>query len=251
MNNNIIRRISELSVARNRRAIARATTPFKSHTRKTMPIGLAVTRVGAPVAQVPRRTVSRSRTHAKTPKLTATSTDMIDRFAPQAYKNNTWKYYTSLSRNKVIFFNSKTGLPFTFTKEGRRINVPMSYFQRVGFPFEGIRRNARLRKKTYHTFDAYQKRLNKEIRTVRGQPQRNVAHMNVATKVQRYLNGYENALNDVPFSRLMWWASRVPWMGHHYTKYAGKWRRIGNPVPVTRQNLLNNIRLMWNINQNL
>jgi hypothetical protein len=249
MNNNIIRRISEMSLARNRRAISRATT-FKPYTRKTLPIGLAVTQVGAPVAQIPRRSISRTRATAKTPKITYTGTDFVDRYAPQAYKNNTWKYYTAPTRNKVIFFNSKNGMPYTFTKEGRRVNVPMRYFERTGMNLESLRRNAKQRKTKYHTFDAYQKRLNKSIRTVRGQAKENAVYTDIDFKVRRYLGGNASALNNVPFSRLVWWANWAAWMGTPYVKYAGTWRRYSNMIPITRQNILNNIRHMWNFEQN-
>jgi hypothetical protein len=193
--------------------------------------------------------VNRSRATSNTPKIQYMYNNFVDRYAPQAYKNNSWKYYISPTRNKVIFFTTRNGTPYTFTKEGRRVNVPMSYFERTSMNLNTLRRNAKQRRTTYHTYEAYQKRLNKNIRTVRGTTSRNDAWMNIATKVRRYLEGNTNALNDVTFAQLIWWANRsgtvVP-----YVKYAGKWRRYGSPNALTRQNIINNIRIAWNLNQN-
>lgn len=243
---NMIRQISQVSSPRTQRAIARGTTK-SPYTRKTLPIGLAVTKVGAPIAPMTRRTVNRTRASAKTPRI-PNSPNFVDRYAPQAYKNTTWKYYTAPTRDKVIFYNSKNGQPFTFTKDGRRVNVPASYFQRIGMIPNALRERAHPRRKT-HTFTAYQKRLEKHIQTVRGGPMRTQFWMEVNGKVSDYLNGHTNALKNVPTSTLIWWAGQSLWM-HPYEKYGGVWRRQGGGE-VSRNNILNNIQLMWNIHQNM
>jgi hypothetical protein len=252
MNNNVIRRISELSLPRTQRSIAHATTR-NFYTRSTLPIGLAVTRVGAPTAPKQTPVVSRSRATAKTPNLRY-SADIIDRYAPQAYKNNTWKYYVSPSWNRVIFFNTKNGVPFTFKKNGQRTNVSEGYFARVGMGLDALRRSARQRKRYFHTFDAYQKRLNQHVRTVRGTRARANMMVRIGTHVLQYIGGNNSALNDIPFSQLVYWANRTPWMmaghGRPYVKHGEKWFRYGSNVQITKNNILRNIRNTWNYSQN-
>jgi len=239
--NNLLRRISELSTSPTRRALSRATER-RNVTRRTLPIGLAVTRVGGPAVPPPRRVVSRTRETAKTPRLKYFS-NSIDRVAPQAYKNNTWRYYVYPTRNRVIFFNTRNSPAYTFNKDGRRVPVPQTYFARTGLNMNTLRRYAHPRK-AYHTFEQYQKRLGRNQRLERGKPIRNAIYMNIHSKVRRFSEGDAHALNDVSFSKLLYWANHNPLMGSPYIKYGGVWRRYGSQLPLTRQNILNNIRLI-------
>ena len=229
---NMLCQIAQKSSPKTTRALSRATTPY---TRRTMPIGLAVTKVGAPVVSVVRPpAVNRSRATAKTPKISGTN-DPIDRVAPQAYKNNRWQYYSYLSKNMVLFLNTPKGVPYTFNKQGHRVNVAVANWNRT---------RLRLRRKNFHTWDAYQKRLMRFRRLQGSTLPRVLADIDV--KVHRFVNGDRRALDDVPYSRLVMWANlnnRMNSNGPPYFKKAsnGKWHKYSSGETLTKNMILKNI----------
>lgn len=236
---NMLRHIAQSASPRTRRAMSRATTPY---TRRTMPLGLQVTKVGAPTVSVVRPpVVNRSRATAKTPKITRGSVVEIDRTIPQAYKNNTWKYYYRPMQHLFLFLNTPKGVPYTFNKHGKRINAQVP--DHIG----DWRGHLRLRRKI-HTWDAYQKRL-MNFRGLKGSTLPRVL-ASIDAKVQRFIHGDRHALDDVPYSQLILWANmnrRMSSNGRPYVKNAsnGKWYRYGSGQPLTKNMILNNINLSY------
>jgi hypothetical protein len=190
--------------------------------------------------------VNRSRATAKTPKI-GTGVDFIDRAAPQAYKNNRWQYYSYIKRNVVLFLNTPKGAPYTFNKQGQRVNVSPAFLARHELPDNWRRMSLKLRRKNYHTWDAYQKRLMR-FRGLKGSTLPNVL-TGINAKVQRFVNGDRHALDDVPFSRLIMWANVTNWMGSNGTPYVRNmqnqvWRRYGSGENLNKNMILNNIKFM-------
>lgn len=242
--NEMIRTIAGFANARTVRSMSRATGRVPQ-TRRQMPIGLASGRVGTPIVTVRRPPVIvRSRATAKTPRITRVVrgyVNTIDKTAPQAYKNNQWKYYAKLHRNSIVFMNTRNGVPFLIDKQGRRKNVNQAYFTRLG-----VRPNWRnlfvAKRRKEHTWDAYQKRLQIFRNLPKGGLDR--AMNNIDEKVDRYVQGNRTALQNVPFSRLVFWSSITPWMtsnGPPYVKRKGYWTRINSNHVIDKWNVLNNI----------
>ena len=258
---NMLRQIARTASPKTLRALSRATTPY---TRRTMPIGLQVTKVGAPVVSVVRPpVVNRSRSTAKTPKISGTN-DPIDRIVPQAYKNNRWKYYSYVSKNFVAFFNAPTrpqtegrrrarlnwGTMYTFNKHGQRVNVTPEFLKKHKLRESLGHRDLKLkfRRKNFHTWDAYQKRL-----MVKGSTLPHVM-AGINAKVQHFIHGDDHALDDVSYSQLIMWANMTNWMetkgGPPYgkNKSNGKWYRYGSFYePLTKNMILNNINFMHSL----
>lgn len=243
---NMLRHIARTASPKTLRALSRATTAY---TRRTMPVGLAVTRVGAPVVSVVRPpVVNRSRAVAKTPKITRGSSDPIDRIVPQAYKNNRWQYYSPVRRHVVIFLNTPKGVAFTFNKQGQRVNVTNAFLAKHELPENWRRLSLRQRRKNFHTWEAYQKRLMK-FRGLKGSTLPRVL-AGIDAKVQRFIHGDRHALDDVPYSQLVLWANlnnRMSSNGSPYVKNKsnGKWYRYGSGQPLTKNMILNNINLSY------
>jgi len=264
---NILHYIAGVANTRTRRALSRATTAT-AYTRRTLPIGRQVTKVGAPVVSVVRPpVVNRSRSTAKTPKISGTN-DPIDRIVPQAYKNNRWKYYSYISKNVVVFFNAPTrpqtedrrrvrlnwGTMYTFNKHGQRVNVTPEFLAKHKLRENLGHRNLKLkfRRKNFHTWDAYQKRLMR-FRGGKGSTLPRVM-AGIDAKVQRFLHGDDHALDDVSYSQLIMWANMTNWMetkgGPPYWKNArnGKWYRYGSSYEsLTKNMILNNINFMHSL----
>ena len=242
---NMLRHIARTASPRTLRALSRATTPY---TRRTMPVGLQVTKVGAPAVSVVRPpVVNRSRATAKTPKITTGSSDAIDRAAPQAYKNNRWQYYSHLKKNVVLFLNTPKGAPYTFNKQGQRVNVSPAFLARHELPDNWRRMSLKLRRKNFHTWDAYQKRLMR-FSGLKGSTLPNVL-AGINAKVQRFVSGDRHALDNVPYSRLIMWANVTNWMRANGTPYVRNtqnqvWRRYGSGENLTKNMIMNNIELM-------
>jgi hypothetical protein len=245
---NIIRKIAQSASPRTVRSMARATGHVLQGSR-TSPIGLAAGRVGRSIVSVPRRpVVNRSRATAKTPRITRGSANPVDTVVPQAYKNNHWKYYSKVARHLVIFLNTPKGDPFTFNKQGRRVNVTPNLLTRHGVT-QNWRRvvSLRERRKNFHTWGAYQKRLEAFRRLPKSTLNR--ALEDIDNKVRRYVQGDIHALDDVPLSRLIYWANMTTWMQANGTPYVRnmhtkKWHRYGSNEPLNKYMIMNNIELM-------
>lgn len=240
---NMLRYIARTASPQTRRAMSRATTPY---TRRTVPIGLQVTKVGAPI--VPRNrppVVNRSRATAKTPKITRGSSNSIDRIAPQAYKNNRWQYYSPVRRHVVLFLNTPKGVAYTFNKQGQRVNVTPAFIAKHEIAQNWRRVSLKQRRKNYHTWDAYQKRLSGR----KGSTLPRVL-ADIDAKVQRFVHGDRHALDDVPFTRLIMWANmnrRMSANGRPYIRDVHNkiWRRYGSNQQLNKNMILNNINLSY------
>lgn len=240
---NMLRYIARTASPQTRRAMSRATTPY---TRRTVPIGLQVTKVGAPI--VPRNrppVVNRSRATAKTPKITRGSSNSIDRIAPQAYKNNRWQYYSPVRRHVVLFLNTPKGVAYTFNKQGQRVNVTPAFIAKHEIAQNWRRVSLKQRRKNYHTWDAYQKRLS-------GRKESTLPRVlaDIDAKVQRFVHGDRHALDDVPFTRLIMWANmnrRMSANGRPYIRDVHNkiWRRYGSNQQLNKNMILNNINLSY------
>ena len=203
-----------------------------------------------------RRVVNRSRAVSATPKI-STSRDYIDRFAPQAYKNNNWRYYFGWPILKlVVFLNTPKGEPFIFNKEGKRVNLQQKHFTTPGGGIPANwRQKLKLRRKNFHKWEEYQKRITASRRfRRRTNINFNRVYVDIGNKVARYARGDRHALDGVTFAQLVIWANAYnspmaangsPYVQNRATRL---WRRVSQNVPLTRSNILNNIRLEYSSN---
>ena len=254
LSRNELEEIAKFLRPKNRRRLSRATNKY---THSTLPIGLEVTKVGAPPIQVVRPPViNRSRAVSATPKI-PTSRDYIDRFAPQAYKNNNWQYYFGWPILKlVVFLNTPKGEPFIFNKEGKRVNLQQKHFTTPGGGIPANwRQKLKLRRKNFHKWEEYQKRITASRRfRRRTNINFNRVYVDIGNKVARYAKGDRHALDGVTFAQLVIWANAYnspmaangsPYVQNRATRL---WRRVSQNVPLTRSNILNNIRLEYSSN---
>ena len=225
--------------ARSYAAFSRAMTPY---TRKTLPIGLAVTKVGPETVPRARTTVNRSRATAKTPRIS--SGDTVDSTNPAAYKNNNWRYYLIMDARTLIFTNSRNGQPFMIDSHGRRKPVP-ARFNLGGDP--PYRNSLIARKPRFHTWEAYQKRAMRQPRLNRGGVARNRKYQYIGQRVANMIER-RGTLNNVSLPNLIWWSGLNPQMSlayglKPYVKRGGIWyHRNRNPtVPLTKNNVIHNI----------
>ena len=242
LSRNELGEIARFLSPRNRRALSMATSRY---TRKTLPIGLSVTKVGAPAIQIVRPPViNRSRAVAKASPLRF-SKDVIDRSNPAAYKNNTWQFYLPWARDYILFTNTRNGRPFIIDKKtGARKPVPV----RLGV-VNGPLQFLQARKPGFHTWSEYIKRSMKNRRLVAGTNARNAKYRQINTNVRRLIGGNHRALNRYSVSNLVWWANPTRWMqmnGVPYVKYRGRWTRYGANSVLTKNNIINNIHLQNN-----
>lgn len=235
----MLREISRFADPKTRAAFSRATSKY---TRKTIPIGFAVMRVGPRQLSQPRHVINRSRATAKATPLRHSS-DVIDRVNPAAYKNNAWRFYRVWGRDHILFTNSRNGNPFTINKKtGARKPVPA----RLGVA-NGSLEHLTARKNGFHTWSAYVKRAMRDRRISAGKGVRDAKYAQINANVQRLLGGNNRALNRYSVPNLVWWANPTRWMdanGTPYVKYRGQWVRYGSNTPLTKSMIVENIRLM-------
>ena len=240
----LLRTIASRGNPETRRSMARAT----AIPRRQTPIGLAVTQVGSPTVSPKRHVVNRSRATAKTPTLKY-SRDTIDSVNPAAYKNNTWKYYIYLNKGQIAFANTRNSQPFLIDrKTGARKPLPAARLGVTNGPLQGMLP----RRESFHTWNAYQKRLMRDQKYQAGKNGYKMMVSDVNVKVQQYLNGNNSVLNNIPTTRLILWARTKNWMnanGELYVKLRGKWHRYGGGE-VTKNNIKNNIRRMASVRNN-
>ena len=233
----MLREISRFVNLRTLAAMSRATR----YTRKSLPVGLAVTRVGPRPVSFPRQVVNRSRSVAKASPLKF-SRDVIDRTNPAAYKNNTWRFYFPWSRDYILFTNTLNGQPFIIDKKtGERKPVP-ARLGVVNGPLQFLQN----RKPGFHTWSEYVKRSMKNRRLVAGTSVRNAKYAQINANVQRLVGGDQRALNRYSLSNLVWWANPTKWMqmnGIPYVKYKGQWTRCCSNGTLTKNNIIDNIHL--------
>jgi len=242
---NMLREMLSHASPRTRRRFAQATTR-NFYTRRTLPIGLQVTKVGP--SQFPSHTprvINRSRAVAKASPLRL-SGDSIDRINPAAYKNNTWRFYRVWNRNHILFTNTRNGNPFILDKRtGARKPVPA----RLGIA-NGPLQRLTARKNGFHTWTAYIKRAMRNRRLIAGKGVRNAKYTRINTNVQRLLDGNNRALNRYSVPNLVFWANPTQWMqmnGTPYVKYRGQWARHGSNSVLTKNDIIENIRLQHSL----
>jgi hypothetical protein len=240
----MLREVGKKLNARSYAAFSRAMTPY---TRKTLPIGLAVTKVGPSAVQRARTTVNRSRATAKTPRIS--SGDTVDSTNPAAYKNNNWQYYLIMDARTLIFTNSRNGQPFMIDSHGRRKPVPARFNLSGDPPYKNT---LIARKPRFHTWEAYQKRLLRQPRLNRGGVARHRKYQYIDQRVANMLER-RGTLNNVSLPNLIWWSGISRQMSiayglKPYVKHGGRWyRRNRNPtVPLTKNNVIRNIHHMHN-----
>jgi len=205
----------------------------KTH-RAKLPIGLAVLNVGPrPVPRTRYPVINRSRAAAKAPRLRM-STNIIDKYFPIAYKNNAWRFYSPVyvggRFGYFLFFNTRNGQPFLINKKtGQRKNVPLRY---------GVIHPAEHRiwpRKNIHTWNAYMKRLTKNI------PMKQVGKL-----IQKYVHGDRTALDRVSLEMLIRWINHDKRMaGTLYNKRNGVWYSINRGREINRADVLENINLAY------
>jgi len=235
----MLREVGKKLNARSYAMLSRSMTPY---TRKTLPIGLAVTKVGPNAVPRARTHVNRSRSVAKTPRIS--SGDTVDSTNPAAYKNNNWRYYLIWDARTLIFTNSRNGQPFMIDSHGRRKPVPARFNLSGNPPYKNT---LVARKPRFHTWDAYQKRTLRQSRLNRGSVARSRKYQYIGSRVNNMLER-RGTLNNVSFPNLIWWAGLNPQMSlaygvKPYVKRGGRWYiRNRNPtVPLTKQNVIRNI----------
>lgn len=209
---------------------------MSGYTRKTMPVGLAVTKIGRSIVPRNQFMVNRSRTAAKAPIL-KTSTNLIDKVNPSSYKNDSWRLYSLVGRDRMYFKNTPNGRPFFINKEGIRKNAPALDFH-VQY---------KTRKLPFHTWTEYTKRAMREILIKGGQSVRNTKKTQLNIDAKKFVNGDNRALNKYTIPELIYWANpKYATNGAPYVKRGGKWERYGG-LPVNKQNIMNNIRMYGNM----
>lgn len=230
---NMLLEIAKNTNARTKRIMSRV---MSGYTRKTIPVGLSVTKVGR--SMVPRNQfmVNRSRATAKAHVLKS-STNLVDRVNPSAYKNDSWKFYSLVGRHSMYFKNTPNGRPFFITNSGARKNA-----QAVDFPIQ-----YQPRKFPFHTWTEYTKRAMRDQRIKGGQSVRNTKRTHLNINAKKFVNGNNRALNKYTIPELIYWANpKYASNGPPYVKRGGKWERYGG-LPVNKQNILNNIRMYGNM----
>jgi hypothetical protein len=237
----MLREIAKTMSPRNQRVLRAATSKY---TRKTLPIGLAVTKVGRPTINITRPPViNRSIAKAKT-RTVRSSEEPIDRIIPAAYKNPHWRYYAWLTAKQIIFKNTPTGQSYLINKKtgARRASNVGRIYQRYGLipnnPLRewGHRTNA-------HTLNAYYKRAQKSSGYDKGHSVRLNKKQAINNNVELFRHGNRRALNKWTIPNLAWWAgsSYMAINGSPYIKRGGRWYPYGSERPLTKQNILENI----------
>ena len=235
----MLREVGKKLNARSYAMLSRAMTPY---TRKTLPIGLAVTKVGPNAVPRARTHVNRSRSVAKTPRIS--SGDTVDSTNPAAYKNNNWRYYLVWDARTLLFTNSRNGQLFLIDSHGRRKPLPARIQITANPPYQN---DLIARKPRFHTWEAYQKRALRQPRLNRGSVARNRKYRYIGSRINNMIE-YRGTLNNVSLPNLIWWAGLNPQMSiayglKPYVKHGGIWyRRNKNPtVRLTKNNVIHNI----------
>jgi hypothetical protein len=195
-----------------------------------------------------RRVIVRSRATAKPVKVGAEGLfklTPLNRTNPVAYKNTQWKYYIPYNKYHAYFSNTVNGPLFMInTKTGARKPVP----ERLAI-FANTPRTAR---KTQNNWNSYLKRAEAGRRYAAGANKRDNKFFNLNRKVSMYLNK-KGSLNNVKLPDLVFWAQQSNMMsgnGRPYQKRGGLWYHYGGGTPVTKRNIIENIRLAHNARRN-
>lgn len=246
---NVMREIAKKLSPRNRRAFSTATSKY---TRRTLPIGLAVTKVGAPIVSVNRPPViNRSMATAKTP-IVRVSNQVINRIVPAAYKNPNWKYYAFVTSKYIAFKNTPNGPAYFVNKKTgvrKGANAVTAHLRRAGLRSDlltTVYSNRWKPRTNKHTLQAYYKRANYSKRYLKGHWKRYDKTRAIGANVVRYKAGNTRALNKWSVYNLAWWAdsSHLAVNGPPYVRRGGKlYRPESSNRPLTKRDILYNINL--------
>jgi hypothetical protein len=237
----MLRAIAAQASLATRRAMRSAT----SMTRRQMPIGLAVTKVGRPLIPTNRPPpINRSRAMAKPLRSLKSYVLGINRIVPVAYKNRNWRFYSQLNRGQIIFFNTRNGAPFMIHKKtGERIPLAP---RAAWVTANNLARIYKQPRRPRNTWNEYMKRMTRiKEHVIKGQPKRNAKRNAINAAVARYVGGNYRALNAYSVPNLAWWAKSTNWMsmnGAPYVKRRGQWERYGG-ARVNKNIITNNIML--------
>ena len=176
------------------------------------------------------------------------SINIIDRIGPHVYKDPNWKY---AKHNRGIVYLSINGRQwYTLNKiSGQKTSVSR-------LPVY-IQNNVPLRRNVKNTWNQYLKRLNRYVRTKKGEKIRNKLLNNINVNVERYLQGNKTALNQRSYKNLLFYAQST-WGRHAFNKVPGVgWIYLWNinknyggrrptPVSVKTRNELLKVYNAWN-----
>jgi len=225
-----------------RKEMSRAITSYK---RTTMPIGLAVTKVGSKIISPNRRVINRSTMKQKKEPFASVLRRPVNAGVPVALKNKNWKFYTSARMwpsnvPTVVFYNSKNG-------QGFMINKKTGARKPTQGRFNFIQNRPKESRKSNDTYQDYLKRANKAKRIFGGQESRTKKKNLINANVKVFLNtGNKSVLDKWTLPDLVWWSKHTVWANGNYVKRGVKWTH-GGGRNVTRNSLLEDIQILNSI----
>lgn len=162
---------------------------------------------------------------------------------PTAYRNTQWKYYIPVLKNQPVFSNTSQGPYFKINpRTGARKPVNIERMARfVGMSTKNFRHYTFQRGKK-NTEAEYKKRvslaLKKEPRINISKQQRRARE--IYRDIQAYAGGNNRALNNRSLQNIMFSLK-----SNMYVKNGKVWRRYKGGPPLTKNNVLENIRLTF------
>lgn len=259
---NVLLKIASKATPKTHASMSRAATIPSFYTRRQMPIGLAVTKVGSPLVP-PRRHPPLNRSSlrkiavsARIPNpfgryydIRSKKLNRLNRVNPMAYRNKNWKYYTYDTRTggHAVFFNTPKGDPFWINKRtGARIpfNASSRAATRLEFgPLQSIRSRLKERKKV-HTWENYLTRRANAFQYARGKNQRSTKLASISRAVNKMLNENNTSnVNKVTNSDLLWWVKHTNWMDPRSYNIRNKKLVTSGGTTLNRKGIMNNIRV--------
>lgn len=241
LNRNMWRKMGEAAPPKERASLARVFGLTKKRSVPILKLEPIISRV--------HHVINRSRATAKSVKVPRggfSKLTSLNKINPIAYKNTNWRYYIPYSLHHAYFSNSANGPLFMInTKSGARKNVPA----RLAIPAA----TARTTRKATNTWNNYLKRAEAGRRYAAGEGKRTNKYFNINGKVTQYLHGNRNSLKNTSLPDLIYWAQQSTMMsanGKPYVKRGGLWYAYGGGTPVTKKNVLSNIKMYRNMQNN-
>ena len=162
---------------------------------------------------------------------------------PTAYRNTQWKYYIPVLKNQPVFSNTSRG-PYFKINPRTGVREPVSIERMAGYVAMSVKnfKHYTYQRGKKNTEAEYKKRFSTALRKA---PRINISKQlarstNIYRDIQSYAAGNNRALNTRSLQNIMF--SLKPTM---YYKNGKVWRRYkGGPV-MTKNNVLQNIRLTF------